>query len=53
MLFLTGFIISTVVGTMNGLYVDQYGRKVGCVLFCVLEITVSKLDHFQSCRCCC
>ena len=47
-LFLTGFISSAVVGTTVGLYVDQYGRKMGCVLFCVLEIIINTLEHFPS-----
>jgi MFS family permease len=37
-----------VFGTFVGLYVDQYGRKMGCVLFCVLEIIINTLEHFPS-----
>lgn len=44
-LFLTGFTSSAIFGTFVGLYVDKYGRKNGCVLFCVLEIIINTLEH--------
>lgn len=37
-LFLTGFLSSAVFGTFLGIYVDQWGRKLGCLIFCVLEV---------------
>jgi hypothetical protein len=38
MLFLTGFLSSAVFGTFLGIYIDSWGRKFGCILFCVLEV---------------
>ena len=35
-------------GTYVGLYVDMYGRRMGCILFCVLEIVINTLEHFPS-----
>ena len=40
-LFLTGFLSSAVFGTFLGIYVDQWGRKLGCLIFCVLEVCLS------------
>ena len=40
-LFLTGFLSSAVFGTFLGIYVDQWGRKLGCLIFCVLEVCIS------------
>lgn len=37
-LFLTGFLSSAVFGTFLGMYVDMWGRRFGCLLFCVLEV---------------
>ena len=37
-LFLTGFLSSAVFGTFLGIYVDRWGRKLGCIIFCVLEV---------------
>mmetsp|Transcript_17043 Transcript_17043/g.39894 ORF Transcript_17043/g.39894 Transcript_17043/m.39894 type:complete len:369 (+) Transcript_17043:74-1180(+) len=47
-LFLTGFTSSAVFGTFLGLYVDKYGRKAGCIVFCVLEIIINSLEHFPN-----
>ncbi len=44
-LFITGFISSTIFGTFLGLYVDSWGRKLGCVVFCVLEVIINLLEH--------
>jgi MFS family permease len=44
-LFLTGFLSSAVFGTFLGIYVDTYGRKLGCIVFCVLEIVINILEH--------
>jgi MFS transporter, MFS domain-containing protein family, molybdate-anion transporter len=40
-LFLTGFLSSAVFGTFLGIYVDTWGRKLGCIIFCVLEVRVT------------
>eukprot|EP01040_Poterioochromonas_malhamensis_P022629 gene22629-27563_t len=47
-LFLTGFASSAVFGTFLGIYVDKWGRKLGCVVFCLLEIVINTLEHIPS-----
>lgn len=47
-LFLTGFLSSAVFGTFLGIYVDQWGRKLGCIIFCVLEIVINLIEHIPS-----
>ena len=27
---------------------DMYGRRMGCILFCVLEIVINTLEHFPN-----
>eukprot|EP00656_Telonema_subtile_P056198 TRINITY_DN8932_c0_g1_i4.p1 TRINITY_DN8932_c0_g1~~TRINITY_DN8932_c0_g1_i4.p1 ORF type:complete len:383 (-),score=106.51 TRINITY_DN8932_c0_g1_i4:38-1186(-) len=44
-LFLTGFATSGVCSMFVGPYIDQYGRKLACVLYCVLEIVINLLEH--------
>ena len=44
-LFLTGFLSSAVFGTFLGIYVDSYGRRLGCIVFCILEIAINLLEH--------
>jgi MFS family permease len=44
-LFITGFLSSAIFGTFVGVYVDLWGRKLGCVVFCVLEIIINLLEH--------
>ena len=47
-LFLTGFLSSAVFGTFLGIYVDRWGRKLGCIIFCILEIVINLLEHIPS-----
>ena len=47
-LFLTGFLSSAVFGTFLGMYVDSWGRKLGCIIFCVLEIIINLMEHVPS-----
>lgn len=47
-LFLTGFLSSAIFGTFIGIYVDKWGRKFGCVIFCILEIVINLLEHIPS-----
>ena len=47
-LFITGFLSSALFGTFLGVYVDRWGRKFGCILFCVLEIVINLLEHIPS-----
>jgi MFS family permease len=44
-LFLTGFLSSAVFGTFLGIYVDTYGRRLGCIVFCLLEIVINLIEH--------
>ena len=43
-LFVTGFTSSLIFGTFLGLYVDKYGRKLGCIVFCVLEVIINTME---------
>ena len=45
-LFLTGFSSSAIFGTFLGLFVDKYGRRLGCIAFCLLEIAINALEHY-------
>ncbi|CAD7924255.1 unnamed protein product [Amoebophrya sp. A120] len=47
-LFLTGFLSSAVFGTFLGIYVDKWGRRFGCIIFCVLEIIINLLEHVNN-----
>ena len=47
-LFITGFLSSAVFGTFIGIYVDRWGRRFGCILFCILEIVINILEHIPS-----
>lgn len=47
-LFQTGFLSSAVFGTFLGIYVDRWGRKLGCIIFCILEIIINSLEHVNS-----
>lgn len=47
-LFLTGFLSSAIFGTFLGIYVDTYGRKLGCIIFCLLEIVINILEHLPN-----
>lgn len=44
-LFITGFLSSAIFGTFLGVYVDTWGRRLGCIVFCVLEIVINLLEH--------
>lgn len=37
-LFITGFLSSAVFGTFLGVLTDKWGRRNGCIIFCVLEV---------------
>eukprot|EP01036_Dinobryon_divergens_P040509 gene40509-53570_t len=47
-LFLTGFLSSAVFGTFLGIYVDKWGRRLGCLTFCILEVIINLLEHIPS-----
>jgi MFS transporter, MFS domain-containing protein family, molybdate-anion transporter len=44
-LFITGFLSSALFGTFLGIYVDKWGRKLGCIIFCLLEIVINLIEH--------
>lgn len=47
-LYAVGFTSSAVFGTFLGLYVDKYGRRLGCITFCVLELIINSLEHVNN-----
>eukprot|EP00392_Amoebophrya_sp_AT5.2_P006166 g6176.t1 len=47
-LFLTGFLSSAVFGTFLGIYVDKWGRRFGCIIFCLLEVIINVLEHVNN-----
>jgi MFS family permease len=49
-LFLSGFLSSAVFGTFLGIFVDRWGRRFGCLVFCVLEIIINLLEHIPDMR---
>ena len=49
-LFLTGFLTSAIVGGVAGTYVDKYGRRLGCVVFCVLEVNTIRIYTIHTIR---
>ncbi|CAM9149613.1 unnamed protein product [Ectocarpus sp. 8 AP-2014] len=49
-LFLTGFSSAAVFGTFLGLFVDRFGRRNGCIVFCLLEVVINTLEHIPDMR---
>eukprot|EP00903_Cladosiphon_okamuranus_P018949 g17426.t1 len=49
-LFLTGFSSSAIFGTFLGLFVDRFGRRNGCIVFCLLEVVINALEHVADMR---
>jgi MFS family permease len=47
-LFITGFLSSAIFGTFLGVLTDKWGRKTGCIIFCVLEIVINTIEHVPS-----
>jgi MFS family permease len=37
----TGFAASAVCSSIMGPYVDKYGRKAACVIYCILEVSTA------------
>jgi len=44
-LFLTGFGASGVFSLFLGPFIDQYGRKKACILYCVGEVVINIMEH--------
>lgn len=49
-LFLIGFASSGIFGTFAGSFIDQLGRKNGCILYCVLELIINGIEHVNDFR---
>lgn len=49
-LFLTGFLSGAIFAPFLGSAVDKFGRKRSCIVYCVLEIIINVLEHFQDMR---
>eukprot|EP00560_Eucampia_antarctica_P003387 CAMPEP_0197832566 /NCGR_PEP_ID=MMETSP1437-20131217/15275_1 /TAXON_ID=49252 ORGANISM="Eucampia antarctica, Strain CCMP1452" /NCGR_SAMPLE_ID=MMETSP1437 /ASSEMBLY_ACC=CAM_ASM_001096 /LENGTH=484 /DNA_ID=CAMNT_0043435999 /DNA_START=58 /DNA_END=1512 /DNA_ORIENTATION=- len=46
-LFLTGFLSGALFAPFLGSAVDKFGRKRSCIVYCVLEIIINLLEHFN------
>jgi MFS family permease len=46
-LFLTGFLSGAVFAPFLGSAVDKFGRKRSCIIYCVLEIVINVLEHYD------
>ncbi len=46
-LFLTGFLSGAIFAPFLGSAVDKFGRKRSCIVYCVLEIIINILEHFE------
>jgi MFS transporter, MFS domain-containing protein family, molybdate-anion transporter len=44
-LFLTGFLSGALFAPILGSFVDKFGRKNSCIVYCVLEIIINILEH--------
>mmetsp|Transcript_19191 Transcript_19191/g.28682 ORF Transcript_19191/g.28682 Transcript_19191/m.28682 type:complete len:478 (-) Transcript_19191:50-1483(-) len=44
-LFLTGFLSGAIFAPFLGSFVDKFGRKRSCIVYCVLEIIINLLEH--------
>ena len=44
-LFLTGFLSGAFFAPWMGGVVDTYGRKLSCIVYCVLEIIINVMEH--------
>ncbi len=46
-LFLTGFLSGAIFAPFLGSAVDKFGRKNSCIAYCLLEIIINILEHFE------
>ena len=47
-LFLTGFLSGAIFAPFLGSFVDKFGRKRSCIVYCVLEIIINVLEHVDN-----
>ena len=47
-LFLTGFLSGAIFAPFLGSLVDKFGRKRSCMVYCLLEIIINILEHFDN-----
>mmetsp|Transcript_5342 Transcript_5342/g.11723 ORF Transcript_5342/g.11723 Transcript_5342/m.11723 type:complete len:477 (-) Transcript_5342:139-1569(-) len=47
-LFLTGFLSGAIFAPFLGSLVDKFGRKRACIVYCILEIIINWLEHYNS-----
>lgn len=46
-LFLTGFLSGAIFAPFLGSAVDKFGRKRSCIIYCLLEIVINVLEHYD------
>lgn len=46
-LFLTGFLSGAIFAPFLGSAVDKFGRKRSCIVYCVLEVIINVLEHYD------
>jgi MFS family permease len=47
-LFLTGFLSGAIFAPFLGSFVDMFGRKRSCIVYCVLEIIINSMEHYNN-----
>jgi MFS family permease len=47
-LFLTGFLSGAIFAPFLGSFVDMFGRKRSCIIYCVLEIIINTMEHYNN-----
>eukprot|EP00584_Thalassiosira_punctigera_P000150 CAMPEP_0172535648 /NCGR_PEP_ID=MMETSP1067-20121228/7560_1 /TAXON_ID=265564 ORGANISM="Thalassiosira punctigera, Strain Tpunct2005C2" /NCGR_SAMPLE_ID=MMETSP1067 /ASSEMBLY_ACC=CAM_ASM_000444 /LENGTH=453 /DNA_ID=CAMNT_0013320589 /DNA_START=302 /DNA_END=1663 /DNA_ORIENTATION=+ len=47
-LFLTGFLSGAIFAPFLGSLVDKFGRKRSCIVYCILEVVINWLEHYNS-----
>jgi MFS transporter, MFS domain-containing protein family, molybdate-anion transporter len=47
-LFLTGFLSGAIFAPFLGSFVDKYGRKRSCIVYCILEVIINVMEHFDN-----
>lgn len=47
-LFLTGFLSGGIFAPFLGSFVDKFGRKRSCIIYCLLEIAINVMEGYQN-----